>query len=181
MHKGGQYTLDYFAHQVTQLRLNSPQQDWHCTLDGIKSELVRMFQRSPESWLDMSEDKKLQYIYDFTTNLVNAYLTRARDEISIAVNKPETWREALDRVRRPFYHCQKDAYDASLLFICGCDQNIALGKEYIPRDAIIVRTFNCEWVLIASLFIGGSRTTVNTELLFPYKSSPSPNDSNQSH
>jgi TIR domain len=170
LQKDRQYTLDNIVSQLTRSRIHRPTQVWHSSLDHIMEELIRTFRSSQGNLLLMPEDTLEQYIYDFATNVIDDYLTDSLTEIRPAMGQSGVWDEAFDHIRRPFYRLQRDEYEHRLLFVCGHDYNISRGGASIPKEALIIHIKNPEWVLVASFFKGASRTSLNRETLFPYRS-----------
>ncbi len=122
--------------------------------------------------MEMSDEQTLEQIRAFATSVTSAYLKGPHVELQNALDKPDIWMEALDRVKNPLYQAQVGIKEPQFLFICGRDFDISRGLPYIPAHAHPVSISDThEWVLLAAFFHGGLPTTINPEILFPEKSS----------
>jgi len=176
LQRHGKHTLDDVAKQVTRLRVNYSIEEWHRTPEKMKNELIRTLRTASVNLIEMTQEDAWKYINGFTGKIVDCYLTGSLVSISAALDKPEIWREVLDRVGKPLYSARVGIREPRLLFVCGCSQDLGKSSQYIPSDAITVETKSSEWLLVTAFFRGGEPTTLNTDNLFPRKSVPAPAD-----
>jgi hypothetical protein len=174
LQRHGKHTLDDVDAQVTQLRINHPLQEWHRTLEDMKDELIKSFRAAPVSLIEMTQQNARDYINNFTTKIVSGYLTGSLVSISAALDKPEIWREVLDRVRKPLYFAGVGIREPRLLFICGSTKDLGRSIQYIPSEAITVETKSAEWLMVVAFFRGGEPTVLNPDTLFLPKTVPPP-------
>lgn len=165
LEKYGVHTLDTIVRQVSQSRKDHPLQPWHQSLEDIKNELIEQFKNSG-SLMEMTEEATEQRIHNFTANVVDGYITGSLVDISAALDKPEIWRELLDRVGKPMYDARVGVREPRYLFVCGSGQDLARSKRYIPDEAVTVQTKSSEWLLVSAFFRGGEPATVNADTLF---------------
>lgn len=172
--KEGQHTLDNVFDKVEQSRKNHSLEDWHRTLDTMREELIRQLRQGRVSLLEMSERDVSEFLYGFTANIVDGYLTGplagSLVEIGAALNRPEIWREVLRRVKRPLYYANVGMREPQLMFVCGSAQDLKNSARYIPPEATRVHTTSSEWLMVVAYFRGGSPTAFDAKGLFPARS-----------
>ncbi len=161
------HTLDSVAAKVEQIRQNHPLEDWHGNFDKMRDELIQRLKQGHETLLEMTEERVQEQLYDFTADIIDGYLVGSLVDLGAALDKPEVWREILERVRRPLYNAGVGVRDPKWLFVCGNAQDLKRGARYIPGEAIQVRTKSSEWLMIVAFFSGGSPTILDAAQLFP--------------
>jgi hypothetical protein len=164
-------TIEEFAGQITKQRMKEPVEEWHQNPQDMKEMLIESFRQLPESIIEMDDESARQYIYEFTRAVISDYFKGPFVDIQRALDKQDVWREVLDRVQNSFYRAQVGMHDKpELLFVCGREPELAKGSPHLPKGTNFVRMSDHHgWVLVAALFRGGSPTTINPDLLFPYK------------
>jgi hypothetical protein len=167
----GAHTLDSLAANVEQARQNRPLEEWHRTLDTLRDRLIQELRQERLSLMEMEDQDLQRYLYHFTEQVIGGYLVGALVDISVALDKPDIWRDVLERVRRPLYFANTGVRDPHLTFVCGMPQDLnrATQARYIPANAFKVNTRSSEWLMVVSFFRGGDPQTIDGERLFPPK------------
>jgi hypothetical protein len=165
----GAHTLDSVASKIELARQNQPLEEWHRNFDKMRDELVQKLKQGNETLLEMTEEKVQETLYSFTAEIIDGYLVGSLVDLGAALDKPEVWREILERVSRPLYYAEVGRLDLKWMFVCGNPQDLTRSARYIPSEAIQVRTKSSEWLMIASFFSGGSPKILDANTLFPYR------------
>lgn len=163
----GDHTLDSIVAKVEQTRQNHPLEDWHSNFDKMRDELIRRLKQGNETLLEMTEERVQEHLYDFTTDIIDGYLVGSLVDLGAALDKPEVWREILERVRRPLYYAGVGVRDPKWLFVCGNPRDLTRSVRYIPSEAIQIRTKSSEWLMIVAFFSGGNPDILHNTTLFP--------------
>ncbi|HTK12123.1 MAG TPA: hypothetical protein VL485_33435 [Ktedonobacteraceae bacterium] len=161
-------TLEDFAGQITKLRMKEPVEEWHRNSPDLKRHMIQMFRQGNQSILSIDETEAQDLIRTFATDVTRAYFHGPLVELQYALDKRDTWREALDRVENPLYQAEVGIREPQFIFVCGQERDVTKGTSYIPAHAHPVRISDKhEWVLLVAFFRGGLPTTINPEVLFP--------------
>lgn len=181
LERTGPHTLDTIVQKVTNSRINHPLEDWHSSLTRIKAELIRKLGLSPESLFEMDEEAVADYLLSFNANIIDGYLSGTLVAINAALDKPDVWKEILERVRKPLYYASVGIREPQLIFVCGSATDLVRSSPYLPPEAIRVQTKSSEWLMVGAFFRGGKPTAFNATELFPPKkleAPPSPGSGN---
>ena len=169
------HTLEDIAAQITKLRLKEPVEEWHRTPQDMKQHLIQTFRQMQESILEMGDEQAQQHIYAFAAEIICAYFKGDFVNIQLALDKPEIWRDVLDRAENPLYRTQVGTRDPKLLFVCGRESDINMGIHYLRKDAHPVYVSNHhDWLLVAAFFSGGLPLALDANTLFPLKEGKKP-------
>ena len=165
--RGRKNTLQEFNETVNGKRKSRPVVLWHRSTDDIKSALLRSFQNSSTSLIEMTNEQTRQHIFGFTQGIIDQYLTGDLVDIGRALDNQDMWKEVLRRATRSLHSTPVGIQGPKLWFICGRPQDLEKGRFFYQDGAIKVQTRNPEWLLVATFFQGGASASLDVEALFP--------------
>ncbi|HEY0754312.1 MAG TPA: hypothetical protein VGD98_10150 [Ktedonobacteraceae bacterium] len=181
LQRTGNHTLATIHHQINQVRLHQPLEEWHHSLGALKARLMLRLRAQTQSLLEMSEDEIQMHLTDFITPVIDGYLTGTLADVALTLDKAEMWREIIERVSKPMYYAKTGMRDPQRWFICGANENLAKiqsfdslvkaesGQSPIPENVDYVTTRSPEWLIVAAFFWGGEPPKFNADVLFPVK------------
>ncbi|GLV54413.1 hypothetical protein KDH_12600 [Dictyobacter sp. S3.2.2.5] len=162
--------LDDLFVQIQQQRRHAPVKKWHQELYDIRRELIALFHTEQQSLLELDEQEAQQRILSFINDIIVYYLSGEITDLKMMLESQDTWRETFDRAASPLYRVEEGAHNAQYVFVCANQEHMQAAAHHLPDYVYpIYLPLKNEWVLTMAFFHGGSPTSLDATVLFPYK------------
>ncbi len=141
-------TLDDAVEQRAKVRMLAPVESWHSTTQALNR---RFLTEVGERFFLLSQQELQARLLEWSREVTRSYCKEPLVDLSTAMDKPEVWREALERAKQVVYQEPAGVQAPQWIFVCGRDADIQKGAPHLPGDVYpVCISGEHAWVLVAA-------------------------------